>query len=780
MLQPAPLVREGDAMTLRAEPLEDRTAPAVGDLDPGFGTAGVAVVPFNLGGTNVDFPAAIAVQPDGKILVAGSANTDPGEPDFAVARLNPDGSLDPTFDGDGRQSIPFNLGGDNRDEALAIALLPDGRILIAGVAGQGQAGSLMAVARLLPDGRPDTSFSGDGRQTISFATLAGGGNFARANALAIQPDGKVIVAGSAQAAFRLPDFAAVRLNPDGSLDATFDGDGRATVDFAGFTPIPGAAVPAGSDVALAVALEPDGQIVLAGQASTLDLITQTTDFAAARLTPSGQLDTTFGAGGRVMFPVAVSVADNDRAVDVAVRPDGRLLLAGPTNQVAGNGGGYALARLNADGSFDLTLNGTGRAFGDTTPATFADADILPDGRVLFGGNQVLRLTAAGVPDPTFGTAGLAPTPFNLDVVAGQPGGHVLAAGLVNNDFAVARFLGATPPTGPALVGGSTDGTARVLAPAGGGYAFGPTLTFFPGFTGTVRTAVADVNADSVPDHIGGAGPGGGPLVAVFDGKTGGVLAAFFAFETTFTGGVFVAAGDVDADGFAEVVVTPDRGGGPVTAVYRGSDLASGRAAEMARFFGIDDPNFRGGARAAVGDVTGDGFGDVTVAAGFQGGPRVTIWDGLSVARAAPAGLRNFFAFEGTLRNGTYVAAGDVTGDGIADLAFGAGPGGGPRVRVFDGRALLALEPFGFLDVAAEAGAGLADFFAGDLTRRGGIRIAFHSPDADPRADLLTGSGEGDPSRVRLYQASTLLAGPTAPDQELDPFGATLAEGVFVG
>ena len=124
---------------------------------------------------------------------------------------------------------------------------------------------------------------------------------------------------------------------------------------------------------------------------------------------------------------------------------------------------------------------------------------------------------------------------------------------------------------------------------------------------------------------------------------------------------------------------------------------AGDAAQILRYFAIDDPAFRGGARATLGDLNGDGKAELTVSAGFLGGPRITIWDGASVLAGHPVQLLNFFAFEDTLRNGAFVSAGDVTGDGRADLIFGGGPGGAPRVRVFDGQALLGVGLFTNLD-----------------------------------------------------------------------------------
>ncbi len=338
------------------------------------------------------------------------------------------------------------------------------------------------------------------------------------------------------------------------------------------------------------------------------------------------------------------------------------------------------------------------------------------------------------------------------------------------------------PPAPVLAGGPFDGTARVLNPSGGQLVAGDTLTFFPGLGANVRVAVADVNGDGVPDFVGATGPGARDLLAIIDGKTRAVLASFAPFEPTFAGGLFVAAADLDRDGKADLVVTPDQGGGPVVAVYSGARLSAGLtgdAAQVVRFLGIADPAFRGGARPALGDVNGDGTPDLVVGAGFGGGPRIAVFDGRDVAAgsATPGRLLpDFFAFEPGLRNGAFVSAGDANGDGKADLAFGVGPGGAPRVRVYDATGLLTAGSFPSLDAVS---ANHLDFFAGDPSLRGGVRVALRDVDGDGKADLITGSGEGEPSAVRVYKATSTQSNPS-PDQQLDPFGVTLANGVFVG
>jgi hypothetical protein len=261
-----------------------------------------------------------------------------------------------------------------------------------------------------------------------------------------------------------------------------------------------------------------------------------------------------------------------------------------------------------------------------------------------------------------------------------------------------------------------------------------------------RVAVADVTGDGVEDVIVGSAAGVTNKLVVLDGANNYAVAfSTQPFEAGYTGGVYVTAGDVTGDGIADIIVTPDQGGGPRVEVFRGGDFAV-----VTNFFGIDDSNFRGGCRATVADVNGDGVPDLVVAAGFGGGPRVAFFDGTSIVGAGGRKklFNDLFVFESTLRNGAFVAAGDVDGDGYADLIAGGGPGGGPRVLIVSGVDLLQnnrVRP-------------IANFFAGDQGNRGGVRVTAKDLDGDGLADVVVGSGENNGKHVTAYKGKGLRHG----------------------
>jgi len=256
-----------------------------------------------------------------------------------------------------------------------------------------------------------------------------------------------------------------------------------------------------------------------------------------------------------------------------------------------------------------------------------------------------------------------------------------AAGTAPN---FAAFNPGARPAALAAVAEGPGGTGlvRVFDFAGGveRFRFRP----FGDFAGGARVTTADVTADGIPDIIVVPGVGGGPVVKVFDGNSGAEVRSFLAFEESFRNGLRVAAADLNGDFVADLIVTPDTGGGPIVRAFDGRT-----GAMIANFFALD-PSFRGGLRVATGDVNRDGTSDVVVTAGEGGGPRVAVYDGRTLGASEPARLANdFFGFAPELRNGFWVSSADVDGDGFADVVMGAGAGGAPRVVVYSGRLLAA-------------------------------------------------------------------------------------------
>jgi hypothetical protein len=278
------------------------------------------------------------------------------------------------------------------------------------------------------------------------------------------------------------------------------------------------------------------------------------------------------------------------------------------------------------------------------------------------------------------------------------------------------------------------------------------MSFFaydPNFHGGVRVALGDVNGDGIPDIITGPGPDGGPEIRIFDGKTGADIRDFFAFDPSFSGGVFVASGDVNGDGFADIIVGADAGGGPQVTVFSGRDNSV-----LMSFFPYD-PNFHGGVRVAAGDVNGDGKADVITGAGPGGGPQVTVFSG-----ADGSMLQSFFPYDPNFHGGVYVASGDVNGDGHADIITGAGPGGGPQVTVFSGA----------------DGSVLQSFFPYDPNFHGGVRVGnVADPSGAGFADIITAAGPGGGPDAEILNGVNLSV-----MDNFFAFDPNFSGGVFVG
>jgi uncharacterized delta-60 repeat protein len=435
------------------------------NLDPTFGTGGIVRTDF---AGNIDQANAVVIQSNGQIVAAGSSfsNSKTVE-DFIVARYNADGSLDKRFGKNGKITTDFFR---NVDVINAIALQPDGRIVVAGVAqlaGSGGTPRVFALARYRSDGQPDTTFGNGGALTTSF-----GGNFAAASAVMVQPDGKIVVAGTvdfnpdnpssgldfalarynangtldggfgkggkvvfdffgsfdqANGAVLLPDgkiivvgstsydsvntdigFALVRFNPDGSNDFGFGSGGKQITDFFG----------AGAN-ANAIVLQPDGKFVVAGTASDSATRPVATDIAVARYNPDGSLDLSFGTGGETAIPFAGSASEQGNAL--ALANDGKIIVAGAAFKTFATPPDFALVRYNADGSLDAGFGNGGTLTTDVAGGTdVAQAlAIQADGKIVAAGRAfrnnfdltLARYRNDGVPTPTPSdtTAPTAPT-----------------------------------------------------------------------------------------------------------------------------------------------------------------------------------------------------------------------------------------------------------------------------------------------------------------------------------------------------------------------------------
>ena len=260
------------------------------------------------------------------------------------------------------------------------------------------------------------------------------------------------------------------------------------------------------------------------------------------------------------------------------------------------------------------------------------------------------------------------------------------------------------------------------------------FAFDPAFPGGVSVAAADVTGDGVADIIMGAGAGGGPHLRAFS-LVGGAqteVASFFAYDPAFAGGISVAAGDVTGDGVAEILTGAGPGGGPHVRAF---SLAGGVVTEVASFFAFD-PAFPGGVSVAAGDVTGDGIADIITGMGPGGGPQVRVF---SMSGGTPTEVANFFAYDPAFPGGVSVATGDVTGDGIAEIIIGAGPSGGPHVRAFS--------------LAGGTPTEVASFFAYDPAFPGGATVAAADLTGDGVAEIVTGAGPSGGPHVRAFSVA---------------------------
>ncbi len=397
----------------------ERTQPLLAEfLDMGFGTEGRTTAE-RFGGDR----SAMALGPDGAVVMVGGTFVD-----FVMARFLADGTLDPGFGEGGMVTTDIQPG--QQEEALAVALGPDGSIVVAGYSGFD---ATMALARYLPDGSLDASFGSGG--------IVSGAVPGRLYAVAVQPDGRIVVAGGHDIPDGTTDWSdllVARFEPDGTLDASFGDQGVVVADVDGAT-----------NTLRELAILPDGRILAGGESFGTFEGSERTD--VIRLMPDGSLDATFGDGGTLGIDTA-RVGER-----LAVQPDGRIVLTG---RVLLNGETrFETLRLQPDGALDATFGDGGSVRTDLRDGTEAALDVALDaeGRIVVAGRAgdfntdfaLVRYLPDGSLDTSFADGGQLYIDFFMlpdvaESVAIDTDGRIVASGPVErvegSSYGVARIL----------------------------------------------------------------------------------------------------------------------------------------------------------------------------------------------------------------------------------------------------------------------------------------------------------------------------------------------------
>ena len=413
------LVLIGALVAWAAPAASSASGPAAGALDPSFGQGGKVVVkpPAEAG----EWPGGQAVQPNGDIVVAGTAAPARNGYVFLLLRFRPDGRLDPTFGTGGRVwtdlvtlATPLQgaVAGDvalGSSSAAAVVVQPDGKIVVGGSTQSGGS-TAFAVMRYLPDGRPDPSFGSDGLVLTDFDPATNDA----VTALSLLSDGRILAAGAAGDAVGL-----ARYLPDGRLDTTFGEAKNGTVTTG-----------QGLLNALSLATEAGGKLLVAGQAGPSG---GPFDFGVARYSPDGVLDPTFGDRGVVKTDLG---ATGEWASGVAAGPGGTVVVGGAS------GSSFTLLRYLPNGKLDPSFGSDGVSkAGPDIGGAHAMVE-LADGRVILAGERVAgdwrevavaRYLPGGALDAAFGTGGVVGTdvtPGHDDGAAAvlYPGGRLIVAG----------------------------------------------------------------------------------------------------------------------------------------------------------------------------------------------------------------------------------------------------------------------------------------------------------------------------------------------------------------
>ncbi len=579
---------------------------ASGDLDATFGNGGKVLTPL---GSGNDDARGLALQSDGKIIVCGFVSNGGSNSDFALVRYNQNGSLDLSF-GNGGKVITSIGNGDDGDTALAVAVQPDQKIVVAGSTFRG-IGTFtdFVVVRYLPNGTLDSAFGVGG---ISVTDLLNNrDDYARA--LAIQPNGEIVVGGISHSGSDF-DFAIVRYDTDGRLDATLDGDGivRTSVGV--------------GDLLNGIAVQPDGKILVTGSTTASP---NSPRMVVGRYDPNGTLDQSFGTGG-IVYSV------NGIGSDVAIDSNGKILICGGV-----------LVKLEQNGQRDITFGTDGIA--QPIAGTWNAIAFHRRGRIILAGYvgnyaETVRYTTNGSLDLSYGVGGRVLTDNGgaVDIAIQDDGKVVIASETsngLNTDFAVMRYLNFDSPQSQFDFDSDGKSDISIYRPSAGDWylqrsregLFGMRFGF-----GSDKIIPADYDGDGKTD------------IAVYR-PSDGTWYVVKSSDGTFAYHVFGLAedvpvpGDFDGDGRADI------------SVFRPSDstwyrLNSSNGSFFGRQFGA------GGDKPVMGDFDGDGKADLAL---FR--PSNGVWYQIRSSDGS------FFGEQFGIGDDKIVPA-DYDGDGKTDLA----------------------------------------------------------------------------------------------------------------
>ncbi len=342
-----------------------------GSLDNTFGTGGIVTTAIG----SFDAASAVAIQPDGKIVAAGASFG--ATLDFAVVRYNSNGTLDNTFDTDGIVLAPIGTG---NDVAGAIVIQTDGKIVLGGSAIISNV-KQFALARFNTNGSLDNTFDTDGVTITAFGTAD-----SEIKSIAIQTDGKIVATGTGS-----DGFALARYNADGSLDITFDVDGKITSD---------------AGAGKSIVLQTDGKIVTVVDANKV--------FGLVRYTTNGMLDNTFGTSGKVITQFVGEAVSSS----LVLQPDGKIIVAG-NSWTPASILDFALARYLTNGNLDTSFGTGGKLYTDMGAGgnVITSVVLQADGKIVVGGSINIGTTSDFALARYIGTGGVDTTPPTVTITS---------------------------------------------------------------------------------------------------------------------------------------------------------------------------------------------------------------------------------------------------------------------------------------------------------------------------------------------------------------------------